>query len=80
MAGPVDRLPAGFGCPGPLGDKLMLRILRETRGGAVAVPDERMANMAALGARRKEIDFSPEGGAAMAAAVELQRRGDVRPD
>ena len=70
---------SGLRVPGPLGDKLMLRVLRETGGGAVAVTDERMTELARLGTRQEGVDFSPEGGAAIAAAVELQRQGVVRP-
>ena len=71
-------IASGLRVPGPLGDKLMLRILRETGGGAVAVPDETMTELAAIGTRSEGIDFSPEGGAAIAAAVELQRRGGIK--
>lgn len=70
---------SGLRVPGPLGDKLMLRILRETNGGAVAVPDEAMTEMAGLGMTAEGIDFAPEGGASIAAAVELQRRGSILP-
>ena len=66
--------------PGPLGDKLMLRILRETSGGAVAVTDETMSELARLGTEQEGIDFSPEGGAALAATVELQRQGAIRAE
>jgi threonine synthase len=68
-------LASGLRVPGPLGDKLMLRILRETSGAAVAVPDETMAELAAFATKQEGIDFSPEGGASIAAALELKRRG-----
>ncbi len=73
-------IASGLRVPGPLGDRLMLRILRETGGGAVAVPDETMTELAGLGTRQEGIDFSPEGGASIAAGVELQRRGVISPD
>jgi threonine synthase len=60
-----------------LGDKLMLRILRESGGGAVAVTDEVMAELAATGTRAEGVDWSPEGGAALAAAVMLRDRGEI---
>ena len=72
-------IASGLRVPGPLGDKLMLRILRETDGGAVAVEDSDMIELAALGTRTEGVDFSPEGGASIAAALELQRRGVVSP-
>jgi threonine synthase len=71
---------AGLRVPGPLGDRLMLRVLRESEGGAVAVPDEALTAMADQGTRDEGIDFSPEGGAGLAAALELRRRGQLQPD
>jgi threonine synthase len=68
---------SGLRVPGPLGDKLMLRILRESGGGAVAVEDEQMTEWAATAMRRTGVDCSPEGGAAFAAAAELRRRGAI---
>lgn len=70
---------SGLRVPGPLGDRLMLRILAETGGGAVAVSDESMQELAQLGTRQEGVDFSPEGGASIAAAVELGRQGAVSP-
>jgi threonine synthase len=72
-------IASGLRVPGPLGDRLMLKILRETGGGAVAVTDEAMRELAELGTRTEGIDFSPEGGAAIAAAVDLQRAGAISP-
>lgn len=69
---------SGLRVPGPLGDKLMLRILRETSGAAIAVSDVAMTEMARVGTVSEGIDFSPEGGASLAAAVELQRQGSIR--
>ena len=70
---------SGLRVPGPIGDKLMLRILRESNGGAVAIADDTMTGLARQGAESEGIDFAPEGGAALAAAVELKRRGSVGP-
>jgi threonine synthase len=70
-------IASGLRVPGPLGDKIMLRILRETGGGAVAIPDEAMAAEAAAATTLEGVDFSPEGGAAVAAARELLRRGEI---
>ena len=73
-------IASGLRVPGPLGDKLMLRVLRETNGGAVAVTDDTMGELARLGTQQEGVDFSPEGGASLAAAVELQRQGAIRPE
>ncbi len=70
-------LASGLRVPGPLGDKLMLKILRESSGGAIAVTDEAMAELADRGTRGEGVDWSPEGGAVLAAAVQLRERGEI---
>jgi threonine synthase len=71
---------SGLRVPGPIGDRLMLRALRESNGGAVAVSDETLLAQAATVTATEGIDLSPEGGAALAAAAELARRGEIRAD
>jgi threonine synthase len=71
---------SGLRVPGPLGDRLILRALRESGGAAVAVTDEQLTKAAGECAALEGIDVSPEGGAALAAAAELLRRGHVSPD
>ena len=71
---------SGLRVPGPLGDRLMLDALRQSGGGAVAVTDEDLGREAARGSSREGIDFSPEGGAALAAAVDLKAQGLIQPD
>jgi threonine synthase len=66
---------AGLRVPTPLGDRLMLRALRESGGGAVAVSDEALVEAAHQLQVAEGIDASPEGGAALAGAVSLLRRG-----
>ncbi len=56
---------SGLRVPAPLGGALMLRALRESGGGAVAVSDEALARTASEATRETGIDFSPEGGAAL---------------
>ena len=70
---------AGLRVPGPLGDRLMLKALRESGGGAVAVTDDALARAAATLQRREGIDAAPEGGAALAAAIELLATATIRP-
>ena len=69
---------AGLRVPGPLGDRLMLRALRESGGGAVAVTDDALTRAAADLQRREGIDAAPEGGAALAAATALLAAGSIR--
>jgi threonine synthase len=69
----------GLRVPAPLGGRLMLRALRESRGGAVAVTDAQLAAAARDLQAVEGIDASPEGGAALAGVVELARRGLIAP-
>jgi threonine synthase len=71
---------SGLRVPGPIGDRLMLQALRESNGGAVAVSDDALLELASTVTASEGIDLSPEGGAALAAAKELARRGEIRPD
>ena len=70
---------SGLRVPDPLGGRLMLRILRETGGGAVAVDDPDLEREARDGTRQEGVDLAPEGGAALAAAAALRARGDLGP-
>lgn len=69
---------SGLRVPGPLGDRLILTALRESHGGAVAVPDAELEADARLASAVEGIDFSPEGGAAVAAVRALKARGHLR--
>ncbi len=71
---------SGLRVPGPLGDRLMLRALRESGGGALAVDDAELERAAADATRLEGIDLSPEGGAALAAARQLRERGTIGPE
>ncbi|HEU5169739.1 MAG TPA: threonine synthase [Gemmatimonadales bacterium] len=73
-------IASGLRVPSPLGGALMLRAIRDTGGGAVAVSDAALAEQARAAAGREGVDFCPEGGATLAGAAELRARGDVRPD
>jgi threonine synthase len=68
---------SGLRVPGPLGGRLMLRILRESGGGAVAVDDADLEREAAQATREEGVDFSPEGGAALSAARALRESGSL---
>ena len=70
----------GLRVPRAVGDFLMLRILRESGGTAVAVSDQAMVEgMRQLG-RTEGISAAPEGGATVAALQQLVTRGLVRHD
>jgi threonine synthase len=55
----------------------MLRALRETGGGALAIEDAVLAEAATTVSREEGVDISPEGGAALAAVEVLVGRGEV---
>jgi threonine synthase len=68
---------AGLRVPGPLGGALMLRALRESHGGAIAVEDDALIRGAALLATLEGVDACPEGGAAVEAVHRLVERGII---
>jgi threonine synthase len=72
-------IAAGLRVPGPLGDRLMLRALRESQGGAVAVSDADLLAAARTLQELEGIDASPEGGAALAGLGALLRERAVDP-
>ena len=68
---------AGLRVPAPLGDRLMLAVLRESHGGAVAVPDTKLIACARELQTAEGIDAAPEGGATLAGAIALKQRGAI---
>jgi threonine synthase len=75
-----STIAAGLRVPGPLGDRLMLRALRESGGGAVTVTDAQLVAAARDLQTLEGIDASPEGGAALAGALALKARGTLGPE
>jgi threonine synthase len=70
----------GLRVPRAVGDRLMLKALRESNGGAVAVPEANIEPAAARIRALEGIDAGPEAGAALLGLEILVARGDVRPD
>lgn len=68
-------IASGLRVPSPLGDRLILQVLRASGGEAIAVSDDDLMAEARLGAAEEGVDLSPEGGAALAAAGALRRQG-----
>ena len=71
-------LASGLCVPGPLGDRLMLRALRESGGGAAAVSDAQLSAASRDLQTLEGIDACPEGGATLAGLLELEARGAIR--
>ncbi len=70
----------GLRVPAPLGGFLCLRAIRESRGTAVAVPEDALLGAAAALAALSGIDVCPEGGAAWAALATLRAQGFLREE
>jgi threonine synthase len=69
----------GLRVPSPLGGFICLRVLRETRGTGITIPDDETDRATRELASRSGIDVCPEGGAAWAALAKLRESGFVRP-
>jgi threonine synthase len=67
----------GMRVPAAVGDFLILRALRESRGTAVAVPDSEILKGTYLMGRTQGIWPAPEGGATLAAFLKLRKDGWV---
>lgn len=65
----------GIRVPSAVGDFLMLRVLRESQGAAVAVSDPELLEGVGLLARTEGIFACPEGGATVAALRRLVEQG-----
>ena len=76
---PATTLAAGLRVPRAIGDFLILDILRQSGGTAVAVTDEEMLAEAGAMGRSQGLFVCPEGGATLAALKKLIRSGFVRP-
>src|SRR6202142_2166908 len=71
---------AGLRVPKPYGDSIMLEILRDSAGIAVAVPDETILASLKGWARHEGIFLSPEGAAATAAYDQLIASGFLKAE
>jgi threonine synthase len=70
----------GLRVPRAVGDRLMLRALRDSHGGAIAVPEEGIENAAAELRTREGVDAGPEAGAALLAYNTLRANGSIRAE
>ena len=68
-------LASGLRVPAPLGDRLILRGIRQSGGAALAIADQDILETTRRAAAIEGIDFAPEGGAALAAAARLVQQG-----
>jgi threonine synthase len=71
---------SGLRVPGPLGDRLILRALRESGGDADAVDEDVIREGTQRLARTTGIDAAPEGGCALGVLERLVRAGRISHD
>ncbi|MBI3791478.1 MAG: threonine synthase [Gemmatimonadetes bacterium] len=77
--GPVTYA-AGLRVPGPLGDRLVLRTLRQSEGAAATANEEQMKAATFELASSSGIDAAPEGGCALHVTRALVKGGVIAPD
>ena len=70
-------IASGLRVPSAIGDFLMLKVLRESRGGALAVEDSAMLDAVRELAETEGLVTSPEGGATLAALRRLLTDGFI---
>jgi threonine synthase len=75
----AETFAAGLRVPKPYGDTIMLEILRESGGVALALSDDRILSSLKDWARQEGIFLSPEGAAATAAYDHLIESGFLKP-
>jgi len=68
---------SGLRVPAPLGDRLILRALRESEGDAQAVSEAAISDATGRLSRLSGVDAAPEGGCALAVVAELTAAGRI---
>jgi threonine synthase len=72
-------IASGLRVPGPLGDFLILRMLQQTNGTAIAVTDDEMLHAGRELASQEGIFAAPEGAATVSGARKLAASGWIKP-
>jgi len=73
-------MASGLRVPGPLGDLLILRMLKQTKGTALTVSDDEMLQAGKELASAEGIFAAPEGAATVSAARKLASSGWIKPE
>ena len=68
---------AGLRVPSPLGDRLLLKVLRETRGHAASASEEAIVEWTRRLAVSTGIDAAPEGGCALSVLRDSVMKGTI---
>jgi len=72
-------IASGLRVPKAIGDFLILKILRDSNGGAIAVDDEEMISVAREVGASEGLFICPEGAACFAALKLLRFAGNIAP-
>ncbi len=73
-------MASGLRVPGPLGDLLILRMLKQTQGITLTVTDDEMLQAGKQLASQEGIFAAPEGAATVSAARKLADSGWIKPE
>jgi threonine synthase len=73
-------MASGLRVPGPLGDLLILRMLKQTKGTALTVSDDEMLQAGKELAAQEGIYAAPEGAATVSAVRKLSGSGWIEPE
>jgi len=73
----AQTVASGLRVPKAIGDFLMLRILRDSNGGAIAVNDDEMIRMVREVGSKEGLFVAPEGAACFAALKTLRASGKI---
>jgi len=76
----AHTVASGLRVPKAIGDFLMLKILRQSNGGAIAIEDEEMIRVAREVGAKEGLFICPEGGACFAALDLLRSAGKIASD
>ena len=71
---------SGLRVPAPFGDRWVLRVLRESEGGAFSAEEEEIRTGTYRLASATGVDAAPEGGCALVVAKKMVRSGLVKPE
>jgi threonine synthase len=73
----AETLASGLRVPKAIGDFLMLKILRDSNGGAIAIDDEEMIQAVREVGSKEGLFVAPEGAACFAALKSLRQMGKI---
>jgi threonine synthase len=73
-------LANGLAVPRPIGEPLMLQVLRESAGTAIAVSEEELLEGVSEICRHEGLFVAPEGGAIWSAHKKLLKQGWLKTD